>query len=721
MSTSHSWCFSRIGGFDQALLTSADDLLHLDELDPKLWAALACPTTGLHFDNKTLQLIDTDNDGRVRLPEVLEAVRWCNRVLRDPALLLDPVDSLPLDQLNVDTPEGAALHSAARRLLSMLNKDTADSITLADVTIQQDALASARFNGDGIISPGITDDPDLRALIDTILASVTPAVDAFGEQGLDEAAVNAFFEAVQVRTDWLARAESSWLPEGVDGSAVASSLNAVRAKIDDYFSRCRASQYDPRAAEHLNRAAEDWAVLKDGVLSAEGAEMADFPLALIRPEAELPLNEGLNPAWESRIHQLNKAVIQPVFGDLATLSYARWQELKARFDDYQTWMNEEAGQSVAHLEVAQLQALLNGEGKDQLLALIAEDLSVKPEVESLAQVEALLRYRLHLKTLLNNFLNLTDFYSSDRRAIFEAGTLYLDGRACELCIEVHDAAKHAALAGLSKCFLAYCDCTRKDGAKKTIVAAFTGGSQDYLMVGRNGVFYDREGQDWDATITKLVENPIGIAQAFFSPYKRLIRFVEEQAAKNAAAAEASGQAALESKATETLEHRDTAPKPAAKPKFDLSIIAAMGVAVGGIATAMGMLLQAFFGLGWLMPVGLLGLLLLISGPSVFIAWLKLRQRNLGPILDASGWAVNGRVKINTPFGSKLTQVAKLPNGSRRSLRDPYQAKPVWPKVLGIVVLVAALAGGYWAWKERVVTPLQPDVEVTEPVQEGLEP
>src|SRR5690606_32735124 len=105
MSTSHSWCFSRIGGFDQALLTSADDLLHLDELDPNLWAALACPTTGLHFDNKTLQLIDTDNDGRVRLPEVLEAVRWCNRVLRDPALLLDPVDSLPLDQLNVDTPE----------------------------------------------------------------------------------------------------------------------------------------------------------------------------------------------------------------------------------------------------------------------------------------------------------------------------------------------------------------------------------------------------------------------------------------------------------------------------------------------------------------------------------------------------------------------------------------------------------------------------------------
>ncbi len=719
MATSHSWCFSRIGGFDQALLTSADDLRHLHELDPKLWAALACPTTGLHFDKKTLQLIDTDNDGRVRLPEVLEAVHWCDRVLRDPALLLKPADSIPLQELNTDTPEGAALHNAARRLLIMLGKPDADTITLADVTIQQDALASARFNGDGIISPGVTDDADLRALIEILLASVTPALDAFGTKGVDEAGVNAFYEAVQARTAWLARAESSWLPEGVDGTAVANSLNAVRTKIDDYFSRCRASQYDPRAADQLNRTADDWAALKNDVLSANGMEMADFPLALIRPEAELPLGEGLNPAWESRIQQLNQAVIQPVFGELAALSYAQWQELKARFDDYQNWLNEEAGQSVTHLDPTQLHDLLKGDGKEQLLALIAEDLAVKPEVESLAQVEALLRYRLHLKTLLNNFVNLTDFYSADRRAIFEAGTLYLDGRACELCIDVHDAAKHAVLAGLSKCFLAYCDCTRRDGAKKTIVAAFTGGSQDYLMVGRNGVFYDRDGQDWDATITKLVENPIGIAQAFFSPYKRLIRFVEEQAAKSAAAAEASGQTAMETKAAATLENRDTAPKPAAKPKFDLSIIAAMGVAVGGIATAMGMLLQAFFGLGWLMPVGLLGLLLLISGPSVFIAWLKLRQRNLGPILDASGWAVNGRVKINTPFGSKLTQVAKLPSGSRRSLRDPYQDKPVWPKIVGVVVVVALLVGGYWGWRNGGFTSTQPTIEVTEPA-EGTE-
>jgi len=35
-------------------------------------------------------------------------------------------------------------------------------------------------------------------------------------------------------------------------------------------------------------------------------------------------------------------------------------------------------------------------------------------------------------------------------------------------------------------------------------------------------------------------------------------------------------------------------------------------------------------------LGALGLLLAHLGPSMLIAWLKLRQRNVGPILDANG-------------------------------------------------------------------------------------
>ena len=42
----------------------------------------------------------------------------------------------------------------------------------------------------------------------------------------------------------------------------------------------------------------------------------------------------------------------------------------------------------------------------------------------------------------------------------------------------------------------------------------------------------------NATITKIVSNPISIRQAFWSPYKKLVRLIEEQIAKRAAAADA---------------------------------------------------------------------------------------------------------------------------------------------------------------------------------------
>jgi len=43
------------------------------------------------------------------------------------------------------------------------------------------------------------------------------------------------------------------------------------------------------------------------------------------------------------------------------------------------------------------------------------------------------------------------------------------------------------------------------------------------------------------------------------------------------------------------------PKPG-KLKIDIGVVAALGVAVGGITAALGVLLQAFFGLGvWMRP------------------------------------------------------------------------------------------------------------------------
>ena len=97
-----------------------------------------------------------------------------------------------------------------------------------------------------------------------------------------------------------------------------------------------------------------------------------------------------------------------------------------------------------------------------------------------------------------------------------------------------------------------------------------------------------------------------------------------------------------------------------------------------------------------MPLGVLGIVLAISCPSMLIAWMKLRQRNLGPILDANGWAVNGRVKINIPLGAALTDTAKLPPGAERSLDDPYAIKrSPWPRIILVLVIIGLVLFGLY--------------------------
>ncbi len=276
------------------------------------------------------------------------------------------------------------------------------------------------------------------------------------------------------------------------------------------------------------------------------------------------------------------------------------------------------------------------------------------------------------------------------------GTLYLDGRSCDFCLHIGDVAQHSTMAALSGTYLAYCTCKRRGDADQqiNIVAAFTNGDADNLMVGRNGIFYDCRGQDWDATITRIVEHPISVRQAFWYPYKRIGKMIGEQIEKITSAREQAVQdqaAAGITGATQTAEAGKAPPVPFDVGKF-AGIFAAIGLAVGAIGTAIASVVTGFLSLAWWqMPLSIVGLILVISGPSVLLAYLKLRKRNLAPLLDANGWAINTRAIINIPFGTSLTQIAALPPGAQRSLSDPYaEKKTPWKSYLFILLLAGGL-------------------------------
>jgi hypothetical protein len=687
------WSFFRAGGVDQVRLDTGAAIANLSKLDQKLWVALSCPVKGLEFDEQTLALIDTDKDGRVRAPEVIAAINWAVAVLKNPDDLTKESASLPLSAINDATPEGKQLLASAKQILVNLGQADATTITVGDTTDMAKIFGQTRFNGDGLITAESATDPAIKQVVTEIISTLGGETDRSGLPGISQAKVEAFFADAAAFSDWQKKAETeatAILPLGENTAAARAALKAVQVKIDDYFARCCLAAFDSRALSALNRQEAEFLALAAMNLTVTAAEIASFPLARIEPNKPLPLEDTVNPAWTDSLAAFNNTVIAPLIGkDKTTLTEAEWKTLQAKFAAYEAWLAAKTGASVEKLGLARVREILAGKAKAELTKLIDEDKKLEPEANSIANVERLARYYRDLHLLLVNYASFQDFYGRERKAAFQAGTLYLDGRSCDLCVRVDDAGKHAALAGLAKTYLVYCDCSRFDAGKMTIAAAFTDGDSDNLMIGRNGIFYDRKGRDWDATITKIIENPISIRQAFWSPYKKLVRMIEEQVAKRAAAADADASTRLTT-AADLAANPDKAKKE--PKKIDVGTVAALGVAVGAIGTALATIIAKASGMltlpFWQVCVVLVIIMLVISTPSMLIAWLKLRQRNLGPILDANGWAVNGRVKVNMPLGRSLTQISKLPPGTQPAMADPFgQKASAWPKIVAVVIVI----------------------------------
>ena len=650
----YGWKFSTVGGVTRVNIESGDDIAHLNELDQKLWTVLSCPVKGLEFDERTLTLMDADKDGRIRVNEVVAASQWLTKVLKDMNYLLEGKDIVSFSQVQADTDEGKQVLESARLILGSLGLQK-EEISMSDV-----AEYMAGY--------------EEKCKAEYTAANNEPYEPPYGDKSDDaEAAVNA-----------------------------------LRAKVADFFMRCKLVQFDEEATAALDVQVEKIASISANNLGDSVDEISTYPLARPVKEALLPLNGGINPAWQAAFATLKTLVLDVDFPGKESLSEEEWNGILAKIDAYTAW--KAAGETAMNEAVAE---------------------QLKVHSAAIEPVEKLLRLCRDFFTLLHNFVVFKDFYNraAGNTAVFQAGQLYIDQRCCDLCVKVDDMGKHLNSAGKSGIYLLYCHCVIKvKGKEMDIVAALTDGDVKDLHEGKNAIFYDRTGQDWDATVTKIIDNPISIRQAFWSPYRKFGNWVTEKITKKAEEKESkgfedmtakadAGTAEFQTKLAAEKEGKTETPSEAkANEKkaqmFDIAkfagIFAAIGLALGAIGGALATL-GGFVTEKWYNALILIAaIVIFISGPSMLLAWLKLRKRNLGPLLNANGWAINSMVKINTTFGATLTSRAQYPKVVGK---DPFADKkmPLWKKLLIWLVILAALfvvgfklTQHYWPWECKPV-------------------
>ena len=706
----YKWQFENIGGCSRVKIATGQDIAHLDELDTKMWTVLSCPVKGLEIDEKSLRYVDLDADGKIRVNDVVGVSQWATKVLKNPDLLLPGNDAIDIEDINVENEEGQKLAKAAKQILANLGKEET-RISLADTADIAAIFAKTRFNGDGVITPASSDVAEEINAITAAVAKTGGTMDRSGQLGITAPQVEQFYAELKAYSDWCAAEVPA--PFGDKTDAVIAAYQALDAKMKDFFMRNKLAKFSPDSTVALDVQTSRIEAISAENLSVKGDEIAAYPIARITGEAAMDLTAPINPAWAGQFKVLEGVAIP---AGQKTLSEEEWAAIGAQFAAYTAWKGSKAGASVEDLTIATVNELLQQDKKQALLDLVAQDASYKEEADNIEMVDKFLHILRDFYRLLKNFITFHDFYNKEKKlgAIFQSGTLIIDQRACRFCMKVENMPAHNATAVTSGLFLVYCDCTTKtSAAKMQIVAAVTVGEIGNLIVGKNALYYDNAGVEWDAVITKVVDNPISVAQAFWSPYRRMSVAVENLISKSAAEKDSKMMADATAKinaAPTTLPATPApaagadaaAPKPAAAPPFDIAkfagIFAAIGMAVGMIGTALASLAKGLWALTWWQLVLVfLGLMMLISGPAMVLAWLKLRRRNIAPLLNANGWAVNAASKISIPFGETLTDVAKYP---KLKLKDPYAKKGMsaWAKVLVTLLVLAVIAAAVWYFK-----------------------
>ncbi|MBO5643231.1 MAG: phage holin family protein [Kiritimatiellae bacterium] len=413
-------------------------------------------------------------------------------------------------------------------------------------------------------------------------------------------------------------------------------------KLAEIMARQAAVQNEPPTEEEL-RAIDEWtkresleeiSFLGDGTQSAEEALKVVEPLIdeyfqpssdvqLVTEESTrtLSLVDHINPRYIEAIIDFRTKCVEKILGPVEFIDMLGWKAIKTKFSPYRKW---KASRPVA--------------------AAGAKD--------KLQKEEKILRFKMYLLEFLENFVNMGRLYRKSSSAMFQCGTLRIDSREMCLCLPVESEAAHSALADKSKCCILYLSVTRpSDGIKRNVCAVVTAGRTGSLYVGRNGVFYDEEGRECDAVITKIVEHSVSLVEAFWLPWRKIGEAISALVKKFVSDKQSKTAPVNLPQQTEAIR--------AGGGAVMASSVAAIGIGVAMIGTAMAAVVKTITGIEpwWMIFPALAAVVLAVSLPSVVLVWFKLRKRDIGAILNASGWAINRPIYFSMRRARRFTKCA----------------------------------------------------------------
>ncbi len=663
--------FTRFGRSFHLRIDSADDLRHAAELDEALWVATNAPIGQIHCDPTLLNMLDTDGKGRITARELKSVIRWLLDTLSDHNGIDEGSTVLRFAAINESTEDGSRIAAAAAKMLRRLDAGDSKQITLQQVREIRKEVEATPVSEAGLVPPEAGEDEIVRTFIKDMIETIGGTKHLSGSMAVGASQLEKFLADARAYLDWHNRGVLADDAIGIDvmplGAATKEAyavLAGVRGKIDEYFAQCQALVTDERFVQPMGWAERELVHMDFDDPAAVEAVLSRAPLARANTARELIFNDPINPHYAARIEEFRHRVLGPVLGDDAgdRLTSDGWRKIKDAFATHQLWVLAKPDVTVAKLGAETLGMYLDEKFAAELTALIERSKAAAVELADIRLTEKLILAQGHMLELANNFVSFPRLYDADRRAMFEMGTLVADGRRFCFALHVIDRKKHAKIATASNMFVMYVNVTPRDRrADYEVAIPVTSGGRGNLAAGKRGVFYEIDGAECDAQIVQIIENPISLREAFFSPFKRLGRLLTGKIESLTTEAEKK----LDKAAAEVA----TSPKPAPRAKSGgLSGGGAMigaGLAIAALGSAMAYITKSLSQVHWWQVlVGVACAIIAVMLPTSIVAFMKLRKRDLSAILEGAGWAINARMRLTRKLGVFFTNRPKYPAHAR---------------------------------------------------------
>lgn len=643
--------FKKLGDSYHFRIENHHDLKDILELDEALWIATTAPSSTLKTDKIFLELLDSDRDGRIRAEEIKDGIRYLLENLTVPGAIQENNTSLPLNTVSEVSNVGRRIRSSAEKILKRLNAASA-TITLTQVRAIKEEVLQGGLDQAGVVLPEAADDDRIGSLIVDIVSTVGGVNHRGGRVGVDKDSLDTFLDHCKSYLKWRREAGEIGVDEateilvlGPDTKNGYETFHKLRNKLYQFFLLCDIKRLNPELLERAMNNPEVNAAYN--LINIENAEsyLATAPLSLLSDDSSLDLRGKINPYFAKDLQLFVRRIVKPLLGETVTkLDKESFATLQQFFEPYENWAKRKPDVSVETLGDESIQDYIADPSfKAGLVELIDKSHRTAIILENLYEVERLILFQAYMLPLVNSFVSFPHLYDPAKRALFEEGTLVMDGRHFTMAVKVADRQHHIDTCKNSNIFVLYCQLFGSDGSEMHEIAVpVTAGNRGTLHLNKWGIFNDLDGNELHAKVVDIVENPISVSEAVADPFIRIKKTFFSRLEEFSSTAE-----------EQLFKQKD---KDKKKETSTGALFGVGGVALAALGSSIAFITQTVSAMS---PKTILFALLVIAAlivlPTAISAYARLSRRDLSTILEGAGWGLNSRMKLTTEQANHFTR------------------------------------------------------------------